>query len=128
MLSSSQLNPADSNTSGRKYLGIFSQLHSRLKETAPMVFTVRLTPNKKKKKGSPGTTRLTGGAHASCCCVLLWGDYYPPPQNSLSFETKLRENKTAFRWSQRDGISRLKLVERLSSVCNSAESTPRSGY
>ena len=53
MLSSSQLNPADSNTSGRKYLGIFSQLHSRLKETAPMVFTVRLTPNKK-KKAPPG--------------------------------------------------------------------------
>lgn len=92
ILSSSQLNPADSNTSGRKYLRIFSQLHSRLKETAPMVFTVRLTPN---KKGSPGTTRLTGGAQP-VAVLFCSGDCYPPPKNPFSFETKLREKNLPF--------------------------------
>lgn len=54
-----------------------------------MVFTVRLTPN---KKGSPGTTRLTGGAQP-VAVLFCSGDYYPPPKNPFSFETKLREKK-----------------------------------
>lgn len=76
-----------------------------------------------KQKGSPGT-RLTGWQRSLSSCSSGSGDYCRPPKKS--FRNK-GPNKFAFRRDHR-AISRLKLVERLSSVCNSMESTPRSGY